>query len=697
MKFILLFYLSILLNQISIISNISPEIFIEEKESEQFNAVYRVDSKEKGYPLTIDKGKVQFSSKKGGKEQNFRIIPAGTNKNSYYIIAKSFNKKIGINDNGDLILYNLDDLTNIEKTRWNFIKIEDKKYFLQNAFNKKYMEVKNRKEGKNTIYYPICSSNLTKENEKIDIDKISNTFKYSFFKLCDEVKLKPEHIEIIDKEPVDILIKYIDLTDKNLNREGITQIKKDEDNEELRYSVRSILQYVPWVRKIFILMPNEKVKYFKPIEEISGKFVYVKDKDLLGFDSANSVVFQLNLQNMTKFGLSENFILMDDDYFFGKPVKKSDFFYYDEKLKKVVPSVLTDDFSEMVKSEVLNEYNKLWRRKNAIKPHTFNGWKISQLSAFKLLLEQYDIPFIFAGFSHNAISLNINDLKEIYDLVINKYGFANDCLKSKIRTIYDLQPQSLFNAYNFNIKKRLVNSIPYAYYDVAFLDGKNLDIELFVLNTSGDRKYTAEQQKKAKNLLEKKFPLPTPFEDNIDYTKIDKKTQKEIDLNEYVKKNEYDILKKNFEEIEKKNKELNDKIEEITKSKEKLEKNLKDEIKYLLDNIESIKKMNPNNTLNIINNNTKDNNDNKDNKDDKDNKNINQENSLKKYTFIENFFKIILFLLLFILFISFFCYLFKFKYNQISNDFNERNEIPLNNIINNNNETFTKLSTKEKF
>ena len=141
MKFILLFYLSILLNQISVISNISPEIFIEEKESEQFNAVYRVDSKEKGYPLTIDKGKVQFSSKKGGKEQNFRIIPAGTNKNSYYIIAKSFNKKIGINDNGDLILYNLDDLTNIEKTRWNFIKIEDKKYFLQNAFNKKYVEI----------------------------------------------------------------------------------------------------------------------------------------------------------------------------------------------------------------------------------------------------------------------------------------------------------------------------------------------------------------------------------------------------------------------------------------------------------------------------------------------------------------------------------------------------------------------------
>ena len=685
MKFILLFYFSILLNQISIISNISPEIFIEEKESEQFNAVYRVDSKEKGYPLTIDKGKVQFSSKKGGKEQNFRIIPAGTNKNSYYIIAKSFNKKIGINDNGDLILYNLDDLANIEKTRWNFIKIEDKKYFLQNAFNKKYVEIKNRKEGKNTIYYPICTSDLAKENEKIDSEKISNTFKYSFFKLCDEVKLKPEHIAIIDKEPVDIVIKYIDLTDKNLNREGITQIKKDEDNEELRFSVRSILQYIPWIRKIFILMPNQKVKYFKPIEEINGKFVYVKDKDLIGFDSANSVVFQFNLQNMTKFGLSENFILIDDDYFFGKPVKKSDFFYYDEKLKKVVPAVLTDDFSEMVKSEVMNEYNKLWRRKNAIKPHAFNGWKISQLSAFKLLLEQYDMPFIFAGFSHNAISLNVNDLKEIYELVVNKYENANNFLKSKIRTIYDLQPQSLFNAYNFNIKKRLVNSIPYQYYDVAFLDGKSLDIELFVLNTSGDRKYTAEQQKKAKNLLEKKFPLPTPFEDITDF--VDEKTQKKIDLSEYIKKNEYNILKKNFEEIEKKNKELSEKIDEISKSKEKLEKKLKEEIKYLIDNIQSSKNISLNVTTINYNSNTKD---------EKDDEEINQKDLLKKYTFFENFFKIILFLLFFVVFISFFCYLFKYKSNQVNNEFDDNIEIPLSNI-NNNNETFTKLSTEEKF
>ena len=435
MNQISILYLILLLNQIFFILSVSPLTFLENPKNDQFNAVYRIDSVERDFPFIIQNNKVFFSSKKEGKEESFRIISTGTNKNTYYIISKPFNKKIGINDQGDLILYNIDDKENIEKTKWNFIKVNDKDYLLQNSFNNMYIEIKNKYENKKMMYYPTCTSYI---NSSESLEKVSKKLKYSFFKLCEEVQLKPEHIEIIEKEPVDVLIKYIDLTDKTLNRNGITQIKKDEDNEELKYCVRSILEYIPWVRKIFILMPNDKVKYFKPINEIKDKFVYVKDKDVIGFDSANSVTFQLNLCNMVKFGLSENFILMDDDYFIGKPIKKTDFFYYDENTKKVVPSVITDDFTEMIKTNILNEYNKLYRRKTRIKPHSFNGWKISQLASYKLLLEQFPPPLINAGFSHNAISLNIHDLIEIHELIKNKYQYAKDVLTAKIRTVYDL-------------------------------------------------------------------------------------------------------------------------------------------------------------------------------------------------------------------------------------------------------------------
>ena len=135
--------------------------------------------------------------------------------------------------------------------------------------------------------YPGCSKSLIDitNNNTIQLNDVQNYFKFSFFKLYEEVEIKDEHIKLIDAEPVDVVIKYIDLTDTTLNREGIVQKKKDVDNEELKYSVRSILENIPWIRKIFILMPNEKVKYFKEPEEIKDKIVYVKDKDVLGFDS----------------------------------------------------------------------------------------------------------------------------------------------------------------------------------------------------------------------------------------------------------------------------------------------------------------------------------------------------------------------------------------------------------------------------
>jgi hypothetical protein len=74
-------------------------------------------------------------------------------------------------------------------------------------------------------------------------------------------------------------------------------------------------------------MPNEKVRYFKNQSEISEKIKYIKDKNLIGFDSANIYSFLFKLFEMEKFGLSKNFIYMDDDYFIGKPLNKSDFFY----------------------------------------------------------------------------------------------------------------------------------------------------------------------------------------------------------------------------------------------------------------------------------------------------------------------------------------------------------------------------------
>ena len=233
--------------------------------------------------------------------------------------------------------------------------------------------------GNNSLIFDnrICQTNLWSitqiSSENVIIKNINNCFlkiedysvicefipfeQASQFKLISIYSEKDEKNNILDyqllkKEPIDILIKYIDLHDPNLKRKGIHQIDKDNDNEELRYCVRSIITNIPWIRKIFILMPNDKVRYFKEYNLINDKIIYVKDKDLLGYDSSNSYAFQFSYWKMKKFGISDNIIAMDDDYFIGNKLEKKDFFYV--KKGKVIPFITTSDFIKLIITKYIN-------------------------------------------------------------------------------------------------------------------------------------------------------------------------------------------------------------------------------------------------------------------------------------------------------------------------------------------------------
>jgi hypothetical protein len=343
------------------------------------NEVYFIKSLFNNHYFNIKNNKLILSE----KLSQIRFLETRTN--TYFIDINKF-YRIGINENNQIIIYNkYKNIKNINKIKmyWNFIKIKDNQYIIKNLFNEKYIMVNNQQ---------------IKFSDKINISEknINKIFLFNIIKLFElgNFNNKNEN-NIIEKEPIDVLIKYIDLNDKTLNRKGIKQFYKDFDNEELRYSIRSILQYIPWIRKIFILMPNKKVKYFKSAKKIKDKIIYIKDKDLLGFDSANIYAFTFNLYKMGKFGISKNFIYMEDDFFIGKPLNKSDFFYYDIKKKKVFPYILTDYFTEIDIYQTLKEYNNLFKKKNSFHPHSGLGWKFSLLSTDKYFFERYTIFAIF--------------------------------------------------------------------------------------------------------------------------------------------------------------------------------------------------------------------------------------------------------------------------------------------------------------
>ena len=109
-------------------------------------------------------------------------------------------------------------------------------------------------------------------------------------------------------------------------------------------------------------MINEKINFLIDSEERKAKIIYVKDKDLVGFDTSNIFVISLNLYKLKKFGLSENFILMDDDFFIDKPLKKSELFY--EEKGKVHSYLIGNEYMPLDKTRFLKIRSKLLKKIN---------------------------------------------------------------------------------------------------------------------------------------------------------------------------------------------------------------------------------------------------------------------------------------------------------------------------------------------
>ena len=454
--------------------------------------------------ITINGKMINFSPKK----QKYDIIEINEiNNSSYYIISRHYKSFLGIGKNKqtNLVLYKNIDKNNEELIKWDLIKHESNLtksgiiYTIKNNYNNYYLYYKNN--------IPALAS--------LPDDTIQlRNFQFRILKLySEEENIIPSNYEIVEKEPIDIFIKYIDLTDKNLKREGINQIVKDYDCEELRYSLRSIFAYIPWVRKVFIVMPNEKVKFLKPYDEIKDRIVYVKDKDLLGYDTANIFAFSFNLHKMEKFGISKNFIYMEDDFFFGKPLEKKDFFYYDEKEQKVFPFLANSMYSEINVIQNIGLYNYIDKQKEKIKVHGHRGWVYSVLGTDKYFIEKYtNLTNIIKGeFTHNAFPVNIDDLKEIFN-EIQGYQYINETLYSNVRHLMTLNQPEFHSLYQLNIKQRKVNSIPNLYINMEDSKMYMLRTDLFVLNTCGDNIPTEEDYKHLKSLMQKRFPGPTKYE-----------------------------------------------------------------------------------------------------------------------------------------------------------------------------------------
>lgn len=139
-------------------------------------------------------------------------------------------------------------------------------------------------------------------------------------------------------QKVDVVYTYVDgndpaWLDKKINEEK--QIKVDisssgnsarfMDNQELKFSLRSIDKYADWVNKIFIVTDNQIpswLNFLHPkIRIIDHTDIFSKRSHLPNF---NAKAIETQIHHIKD--LSEYFIYFNDDMFLGRKTKPEDFF-----------------------------------------------------------------------------------------------------------------------------------------------------------------------------------------------------------------------------------------------------------------------------------------------------------------------------------------------------------------------------------
>ena len=109
-------------------------------------------------------------------------------------------------------------------------------------------------------------------------------------------------------------------------------------------------------------------------------------------------------------------------------------------------------------------------------------------------------------------------MKEIFNFIKEKYEYFNEFYYSKERPIFSIQVQTLFNSYLLNVKKRKVSIISRHFYDLKDLNKyftlitKRVAYELFVINVSGNEKYSKYLFLFEKLLLNNLFNQISPYE-----------------------------------------------------------------------------------------------------------------------------------------------------------------------------------------
>lgn len=307
--------------------------------------------------------------------------------------------------------------------------------------------------------------------------------------------------------PIDVVYTWVDGADPEWLRrrarfagteyhEQAANAARYANHDELRYSLRSLAMYAPWVSNIYIVTDDQTPSWLNTahpgITVISHREIFADHSVLPTF---NSHAIESQLHHIA--GLTEHFLYFNDDVFLGTEMSPNDFFFANG-LTKYFPSPALVPLGPPSKRDV--PVSVAGKNNRALIEKRFGTTPVRKMR-------------------HVPHALTRSVLAEIED----QFGEQHrSTAAQRFRSGEDISiPSSLYHYYAFHTRRALPSDLAYTYVDVSRPNAANQldrlllhrDKGVFCLNETLSSQGDFEQHTALlRPFLESYFPVPSRYE-----------------------------------------------------------------------------------------------------------------------------------------------------------------------------------------
>lgn len=315
---------------------------------------------------------------------------------------------------------------------------------------------------------------------------------------------------------IDLVYCWCDSSDENFQREKEELAKKFNadseatnkcrfiDNEELRYSLRSVEKNAPWINKIYIIT-NKQVPHWLNLNHPKIKIVdhtEIMPKEALPNFNSNAIEHCIkNIPN-----LSEKFLYANDDMLITKPVLPE--FFFDKQgypINRFDPKTnhkVNHHFAWVLYNAENLIINKFGKKYHNLPHHSIDAYRKSDVIACYNLFKKEIDDTIVSQFRDNK-----NISRHIYGFYSCAISHGRYKIVRKIDTDLPIL-KKIFMFLTFKCQKDTFS--PLAYKSNWYKRFKKYNPTLFCLNDC--ERTTDENREHNKLMLEKIFPIKSSFE-----------------------------------------------------------------------------------------------------------------------------------------------------------------------------------------